>query len=165
MNATTVAVDLAKSVFQLAEADDQWRIVRTHRLTRGQFERFFANRQVRLVVMEACGSAHHWARWLAGLGIQAMLLPPKHVRRYVLGNKTDAADCAALLEACRNLKIRPVPVKSMEQQSLQALHRLRSQWMSTRTQRINALRGFCREFGLTAPRGARTGLQLSLIHI
>lgn len=160
MNATTVAVDLAKSVFQLAEADDQWRIVRTHRLTRGQFERFFANRQVRLVVMEACGSAHHWARRLAGLGIQAMLLPPKHVRRYVLGNKTDAADCAALLEACRNLKIHPVPVKSVEQQSLQALHRLRSQWMSTRTQRINALRGFCREFGLTAPRGARTGLQL-----
>ena len=160
MDATTVAVDLAKSVFQLAEADDQWRIVGTHRLTRGQFERFFANRCVRLVVMEACGSAHHWARWLASLGIRAMLLPPKHVRRYVLGNKTDAADCAALLEACRNLKIRPVPVKSLEQQSLQALHRLRSQWMATRTQRINALRGFCREFGLTVPRGARTGLRL-----
>jgi transposase len=64
MNATTVAVDLAKSVFQLAVADDRWRVVETHRLTRTQFERWFANRDVRLVIMEACGSAHHWARWL-----------------------------------------------------------------------------------------------------
>jgi transposase len=160
VDATTVAVDLAKSVFQLAEADDQWRIVATHRLTRRQFERFFANRQVRMVIMEACGSAHHWARWLAGLGIRAVLLPPRHVRPYVLGNKTDAADCAALLQAARNLQIRPVRVKSLEQQSLQAMHRMRSQWMATRTQRINALRGFCREFGLTVPRGAHTGLRL-----
>ena len=160
MDATTVAVDLAKSVFQLAEADDQWRIVRTHRLTRRQFERFFANRQVKLVVMEACGSAHYWARTLAALDIQVRLLPPRHVRPYLLGNKTDAADCAALLQAARNLQICPVRVKSVEQQALQALHRLRSQWMATRTQRINGLRGFCREFGLAVPRGARTGLRL-----
>jgi transposase len=159
MDATTVAVDLAKSVFQLAEADDQWQIVRSHRLTRRQFERFFANRSVKLVIMEACGSAHYWARRLAELGIAVKLLPPKHVRRYVLGNKTDAADCAALLEAARNPKIRPVRVKGVEQQALQALHRLRSQWMATRTQRINGLRGFCREFGLAIPRGARVGLQ------
>ena len=159
MNATTVAVDLAKSVFQIAEADDQWNIVRTHRLTRRQFERFFANRAIKLVIMEACGSAHYWARWLETQGIPARLLPPRHVRRYVLGNKTDAADCAALLEASRNPKIRPVRVKSIEQQALQALHRLRSQWMASRTQRINGLRGFCREFGVAIPRGARIGLR------
>lgn len=159
MDATTVAVDLAKSVFQLVEADDQWQIVRSHRLTRRQFERFFVNRPVKLVIMEACGSAHYWARWLTDLAIPVRLLPPKHVRRYVLGNKTDAADCAALLEAARNPKIRPVRVKSVEQQALQALHRLRSQWMATRTQRINGLRGFCREFGLAVPRGARVGLR------
>ncbi len=159
MNATTIAVDLAKTVFQLAEADADWQIVRTHRLTRRQFERFFANRQVKLVIMEACGSAHFWARWLAGLGIAVRLLPPRHVRRYLLGNKTDAADCAALLEAARNTKIRSVRVKGVEQQALQALHRLRSQWMATRTQRINGLRGFCREFGLAVPVGARVGLR------
>ena len=62
MNATNVAVDLAKSVFQLAEADASWRVIETHRLTRAQFERWFANRDVSLVIMEACGSAHHWAR-------------------------------------------------------------------------------------------------------
>lgn len=159
MNATTIAVDLAKTVFQVAEADDTWQIVRTHRLTRRQFERFFANRHVKLVIMEACGSAHYWARWFDGLSIPVKLLPPRHVRRYVLGNKTDAADCAALLEAARNPKIRPVRIKGVEQQALQALHRLRSQWMATRTQRINALRGFCREFGLAVPVGARVGLR------
>jgi hypothetical protein len=64
MNATTVAVDLAKSVFQLAVADEHWRVIETQRLTRTQFERWFANRDVSLVIMEACGSAHHWGRWL-----------------------------------------------------------------------------------------------------
>ncbi len=75
MHATTVAVDLAKSVFQLAVADEKWRTVESHRLTRGQFERWFQNRNVSLVVMEACGSAHHWARWLNNLGIEVRLLP------------------------------------------------------------------------------------------
>ena len=84
MNATaalpTVGVDLAKSVFQLAVADGSWRVVESHRLTRTQFERWFANRAVGLVVMEACGSAHHWGRWLQGLGIEERLLPPRYVR-------------------------------------------------------------------------------------
>ena len=75
MNATTVAVDLAKSVFQLALADTNWRVVETQRLTRTQFERWFLNREVNLVIMEACGSAHHWARWLNSLGIEVCLLP------------------------------------------------------------------------------------------
>ncbi len=101
MNATTVAVDLAKSVFQLAVADQAWRVVETHRLTRTQFERWFVDRDVGLVVMEACGSAHHWARWLNGLGIEVKLLPAQYVRAYVRRNKTDAADAAALLEAAR----------------------------------------------------------------
>ena len=159
MNATTVAVDLAKSVFQLAVADGQWRIVETHRLTRTQFERWFINRQVSLVVMEACGSAHHWSRWLNGLGIEVMLLPAAYVRAYVRRNKTDAADAAALLEAARASDIVPMRVKSVEQQALLALHRTRSLWMGTRTSRINALRGFCREFGLAVPQGARTGTE------
>jgi transposase len=141
MNATTVAVDLAKNVFELAVADTHGRVVERHRLSRGQFERWFANRAVDRVVMEACGSAHHWGRWLTGLGIEVRLLPPRYVRPYVKRNKTDAADAAALLEA------------------LQALHRTRSLWMATRTARINALRGFCREFGITIVAGSRLGLE------
>lgn len=159
MNATTVAVDLAKNVFEVAVADGQWRIVERLRLTRGQFERWFANRSVGLVVMEACGSAHHWGRWLTAQGIPVKLLPAKYVRAYVKRNKTDAGDAAALLEAVRSGEILPVRVKSIEQQALQGLHRLRSGWMATRTARINALRGFCREFGIAVPVGARTGME------
>ena len=159
MNATTVAVDLAKSVFQVAVADANWKVIESHRLTRTQFERWFANREVGLVVMEACGSAHHWARWLNRLGIEVRLLPAAYIRAYVKRNKTDAADANALLEAARCADIVPVRIKSVEQQALQGLHRIRSLWMSTRTSRINALRGFCREFGLAVPTGARTGVE------
>jgi transposase len=158
MNATTVAVDLAKSVFELAGADERWNVIERARLTRRQFERWFHNRAVRLVVMEACATAHHWARTLGARGIEVRLLPAKYVRAYVRRNKTDAADALALLEAARAVDIKPVAVKSVEQQALQALHRLRSGWMSTRTQRINALRGFCREFGLEVSVGATRGL-------
>jgi len=163
MNRTTVAVDLAKSVFQLAvadaDADASWKVIATHRLTRSQFERWFVNRDVALVIMESCGSAHHWARWLNSLGIEVKLLPARYVRAYVRRNKTDAADAAALLEAARASDIRPVRVKSVEQQALQGMHRIRSLWMGTRTSRINALRGFCREFGIAIPVGARTGIE------
>jgi transposase len=159
MNATTVAVDLAKNVFELAVADAHWRVVERHRLSRGQFQRWFANRAVGLVVMEACGSAHYWGRWLTSLGIEVRLLPPRYVRPYVKRNKTDAADAAALLEALRCADIAPVRIKSVEQQALQALHRTRSLWMATRTARINALRGFCREFGITIVAGSRVGLE------
>jgi transposase len=154
-----VGVDLAKSVFQLALADGNWKVIERQRLTRAQFERWFANRAVGLVVMEACGSAHHWARWLRTLGIEVRLLPAPYVRAYVKRNKTDAADAAALLEAARCADITPVRVKSLDEQALQALHRTRSLWMETRTSRINALRGFCREFGIPIVQGARTGLE------
>ncbi len=159
MNATTVAVDLAKNVFQLAVAEDSWKVIESHRLTRSQFERWFQNRDVSLVIMEACGSAHHWARWLNRLGIEVRLLPAAYIRAYVKRNKTDAADALALLEAARASDIVPVRIKSLEQQALQAMHRTRSLWMATRTSRINALRGFCREFGLAVPQGARTGVE------
>src|SRR6266446_8992643 len=158
MNPTTVAVDLAKNVFELAAADRSWNVIEKARLTRSQFARWFDNRAVELVVMEACGTAHHWARSLRSRGIEVRLLPAQYVRAYVKRNKTDAADAVALLEAARASDIKPVAVKSIEQQALQALHRTRSGWMSTRTRRINTLRGFCREFGLVVPEGAATGL-------
>ncbi|MER2541332.1 MAG: transposase [Azonexus sp.] len=159
MHATTVAVDLAKSVFQIAIADEKWKVIEQQRLTRSQFERWFHNRDVDLVIMEACGSAHHWGRWLNGLGIEVKLLPAAYIRAYVKRNKTDAADACALLEAVRCADIVPVRVKSVEQQARQGLHRIRSRWMGTRTSRINTLRGFCREFGLVVPQGARTGVE------
>jgi transposase len=154
-----VGVDLAKTVLQLCVADSSWRVRETHRLSRHQFERWFINRNVALVVMEACGSAHHWARWLNRLGIEVVLLPARYVRAYVRRNKTDATDAAALLKAAQDRDIKPVRVKSVEQQALQALHRTRSLWKDDRTRRINTLRGFCREMGITIAKGARAGVE------
>lgn len=155
---TTVAIDLAKSVFEIAIADVNGKIVERKRLSRQQLQRFFDNRAVGRVVMEACGSAHYWGRWFAARSIEVSLLPPHYVRAYVRRNKTDRADATALLEAARASDIVPVQVKSVEQQALQGLHRVRSAWRATLTARINTLRGLCREFGINAPVGSKRGL-------
>jgi transposase len=153
-----VAIDLATTVFELAAADEHWNIVERRRLSRADLERYFENSTPVHVVMEACGTAHHWARVLASRGMTVSLLPALYVRPYVRRNKTDKADATALLEASRASDIAPVPVKSVEQQALQGLHRIRAAWQSTCTARVNALRGLCREFGITAPVGRRRGL-------
>jgi len=155
MQSTTIAVDLAKSVFQIAVSHQPGRVAETHRLTRSQFLRFFAERKPALVLLEACGTSHFWARQLQALDHQVLLLPPHQIRPYVRGNKTDQADAKALLEAHRNAEIRCVPVKSVGQQTLAALHRLRSAWMADRTARINLVRGILRELGFPIAVGAR----------
>jgi transposase len=159
MDATTVGVDLAKNIFEIALADERGHILERQRLTRVRFDRFFANRSACRIVMEACGSAHHHARRLSSQGHDVVLLPAQYARAYVRRNKTDAADAAALIEAARCPDIRPVPIKSVDQQALQQLHRLRSQWMATRTARINFLRGSLREFGVSIPIGAPRAIQ------
>lgn len=162
---TTIAVDLAKSVFEIAVSKSPGRICLRKRLSRARLLPFFRNHPPATVLLEACGSSHHWARTLQSLGHRVRLLPPHHTRRYVLRDKTDRADAAALLEADRNEQISPVPVKSLHQQTLACLHRLRSGWILTRTARINAIRGLLREFGVLIPLGPRhllPGLQAAL---
>src|SRR5690625_846678 len=154
----TIAVDLAKSVFEIAIADSDWRIVERRRLSRSQFQCLFFNRQPATVVMEACGTAHFWGRWLSKMGLTVRLIPAHYVRAYRRRNKTDAADAAALVEAARCAEIMDVPVKSAEQQAIQGLHRIRSQWMATRTARINNLRGLLREQGCNLPAGAKAAM-------
>ncbi len=105
--------------------------------------------------MEACGSAHHWARRIEELGHVVVLLPPQYVRPYVVRNKTDRTDVDALLEAFRNEQIRPVPIKTVTQQVIATLHRLRSGWLADRVRSINALRGLLRELGFFIPEGRR----------
>lgn len=151
MPIATIAVDLAKTVFELAATDANGKIVERRRLGRVQFERYFENRECAHIVMEACGSAHYWGRRFQAQGMRVSLLPPHYVRAYVRRNKTDSADATALLEAARASDIVPVPVKSDEQQAIQGLHRLRTCWRATCTARINTLRGLCREFGIIAP--------------
>ncbi len=154
MNTTQVSVDVAKSVFQVAVSHAPGRVHAQHRLSRGGFLRFFAGHEPVEVLMEACGSAHHWGRELVAMGHEVSLLPPTDVSRYRDGSKTDRADAKALLEAARNRAIDRVPVKSVEQQAVTALHRLRSGYLATRTARINAVRGHLREFGVSIPLGA-----------
>lgn len=155
MDRTTIAVDLSKSVFEVAISERAGHVRERHRLGRSRFVPFFAERQPATVLLEACGSAHHWGRHLQALGHSVVLLPPHAVRPYVPRNKTDRADAKGLLEAFRNEEIRPVPVKSLAQQTLAALHRLRSAWLASRTARLNTLRGLLREFGVAIPLGAR----------
>jgi transposase len=138
-NDTRIAVDLAKAVFEIAVSDRPGRRSRRERLPRAQFLNFFAQKPAATVVMEACGSAHYWGRRIEGLGHRVVLLPPHHVRPYVRRNKTDRTDAKGILDASRNEDIRPVPVKTVAQQVLTSLHRLRSGWMSERTARINTL--------------------------
>jgi transposase len=104
--------------------------------------------------MEACGSAHYWARRIEQLGHGVVLLPPHQVRPYVKRNKTDRTDAKGILEASRNEDIHPVPIKTVPQQVLTSLHRLRQGWMAQRTARLNALRGLLRELGVFIPVGA-----------
>jgi transposase len=154
MEHTTIAVDLAKSVFQVAVSRRAGHVDEERRLSRGRFLTYLAQQKPATVVLEACGSAHYWARQLQPLGHAVRLLPAHDVHRYVRRNKTDRTDTKALLEANRNEEIRPVPVKSVEQQAIASLHRLRSTWSATRTARINTVRGLLREFGVIIPVGA-----------
>jgi transposase len=155
MDRTTVAIDLAKTIFEVAISQQPGHIHQRRRLSRARLGSFLAELPPTTVLLEACGSAHFWARLAQGYGHQVVLLPPHATRPYVLRDKTDRADARALLEAFRNQDIHPIPVKSVDQQALTALHRLRSAWLATRTARLNALRGFLREFGVVIPLGAR----------
>jgi transposase len=125
MESTVIAVDVAKSVFEVAVSRHPGKVAESYRLTRSQFVRFFATREAAVVVLEACGSAHFWARQIEAMGHRVRRLPPSHVRAYVRRNKTDSSDAKALLEAHRNEQILDVPIKSVAQQTLTSLHRLR----------------------------------------
>ena len=155
MEHTTIAVDLAKSVFQVAVSHRPGHLDDERRLSRDRLLPFFAQQAPATIVLEACGSAHYWARQLQPFGHTVRLLPPHDVRPYVRRNKTDRTDAKGLLEANRNEEIQPVPVKTIEQQAIASLHRLRSTWLATRTGRLNTLRGLLREFGIFIPVGAQ----------
>ncbi|HEV3049577.1 MAG TPA: IS110 family transposase [Longimicrobium sp.] len=154
MSNVTIAVDTAKNVFEIAISAAAGRIQERRRMTRHQFERFWSTREPCRVVMEGCSGSHYWARLLIGLGFEVKLIPPHYVTPYRRRNKTDRADCEAILEADRCAGIHGITVKSEAQQAIMTLHRVRSQWMATRTARINAMRGMLRELGVTCALGA-----------
>ncbi len=154
MNAVRIGLDLAKSVFQVHGVDAVGAVMLRRRLARSQLLPFFARLEPCLIGVEACSSAHHWARELARLGHDVRLIPPQYVKPYVKRNKTDAADAEAICEAVGRPNMRFVPVKTSDQQAVLALHRVRSLLVRQRTATINALRGLLCEFGIVAGKGA-----------
>jgi transposase len=153
MQITTIGFDLAKNVFQVHAIDECERIVVQKQLRRAQVLPFFAKLSPCLVGMEACASAHHWARQITGLGHDVRLIPAKDVKAYVKRNKNDKADAAAICEAVSRPTIRTVPMKTPDQQASLMQHRVRDLLVRQRTQSINALRADMAELGIIAAQG------------
>jgi transposase len=154
MQAIRFGVDLAKSVFQVHGVDAQDRVVVQRQLRREQVLRFFAKQPPALIGLEACGSAHHWARELGKLGHEVKLMPPAYVKAYLKRNKNDARDAEACCEAVSRPTMRFVPVKTVERQCARAIHRGRDLLVRQRTQLANAIRGLLYELGETGAKGA-----------
>src|SRR5213080_921363 len=158
MQITTVGLDIARNVFQVHGIDATEKIVLRKQLRRGQVLRFFASLTPCLVGMEACATAHYWARELTKLGHEVRLMPAKDVKAYVKRNKNDAADAEAICEAVRRPTMRFVRAKSAEQQGRLMQHRARDLLLRQQTQVINALRAHLAELGVVAAQG-REGLK------
>jgi transposase len=150
---TTIGLDLAKNVFQVHGIDEAGQVVVRRRLRRGQVLGFFAGLSRCVIGMEACATAHHWARELIALGHEVRLIPPTYVKAYVKRNKNDAADAEAICEAVRRPAMRFVPVKTAEQQATLMMHRARDLLVRQRTMLVNALRGHLAEFGIIGAMG------------
>jgi len=153
MQVSTVGIDLAKNVFQVHGVDAAGRVVLRKQLRRGEVLRFFAKLEPCLIGMEACGSAHHWARELQALGHEVRLMPPSYVKPYVRRGKNDAVDAEATCEAVGRPTMRFVPVKSPAQQAVLGLHKTRQLLIRQRTMAVNALRGQMAEFGIVEAAG------------
>lgn len=151
MNVSRIGVDLAKTVFQLHGVDRQEHVTLRRQLRRQQMLDFFRKLPPCLVGMEACSSAHYWARELGKLGHTVKLMAPQFVKPYVKSNKNDANDAAAICEAVSRPSMRFVPIKSTEQQDLQAVHRIRSGLIRQRTAKGNQIRGLLAEYGIVVP--------------
>ena len=153
MQISIIGLDIAKQVFQVHAADPEGHRVSQVRLRRAQVLDYFRELPPCLIGMEACATAHHWARELIALGHEVKLMPPAYVKPYVKRNKTDAADAEAIAEAVTRPTMRFVAVKSVDQQSKLMLHRVRELLVRQRTMLATALRAHLAEFGIVAPQG------------
>ena len=171
MEISTVGLDLAKSVFQVHGVDLEGNVVVRRTLRRAQVLPFFAKLRLCLVGMEACGTAHHWARELIRLSHDVRMMPPAYVKPYVKRGKTDANDAEAILrqaqgelcEAVTRPTMRFVPVKSPEQQAALSMHRARDLLVKQRTQLVNMMRGLLAEFGIDIPQGVHRALEVARV--
>ena len=153
MKLTTIGIDLAKSVFQVHGVDERDKAALRKQLKRKDVLAYFANLEPCLIGMEACGSAHYWARKLTELGHSVRLIAPQFVKPYVKTNKSDRNDAEAICEAVARPNMRFVPVKTAEQQAVLSVHRGRQSFVKARTAQANQIRGLLAEFGIVIPKG------------
>ena len=156
MNITRIGLDLAKSVFQVHAVDHKGHCLFSRALKREKMMAFFQNLSPCLIGMEACASSHFWARTLMSMGHEVKLIAPQFVKPYVKGNKNDANDAEAICEAVSRPNMRFVPVKTVEQQDIQALHRIRQEQVRQRTALVNQIRGLLSEYGIVISRSVES---------
>lgn len=156
-----IGLDLAKSVFQVHGIGDDGEVVVRRKLSRSRVLDYLSKLEPCLIGMEACATAHHWAREIGALGHEVKLMPPQYVKPYVKSQKNDMADAEAICEAVTRPTMRFVPIKTADQQALLVLHGVRDQWVRLSTRLINTLRGHLAEFGVVAAKG-RMGVEAIL---
>ena len=156
MKTTTIGIDLAKIVFQIHGVDERGKMSVRKQLKRAEMLSYFVNLEPCLIGMEACGSAHYWARKLEGYGHTVKLIAPQFVKPYVKTNKNDMADAEAICEAVARPNMRFVTIKTVEQQAILSVHRARQVFVKARTAQGNQIRGLLAEFGIIIPQGIRS---------
>jgi transposase len=156
MKITTIGIDLAKAVFQIHGVDGHDKVAVRKQLKRAEMSSYFANLEPCLIGMEACGSAHYWARKLENYGHTVKLMAPQFVKPYVKTNKNDMADAEAICEAVSRPNMRFVSIKTVEQQAILSVHRARQGFVKARTAQGNQIRGLLTEFGIVIPQGIRS---------
>ncbi len=156
MKITTIGIDLAKIVFQIHGVDERGKVGVRKQLKRAEMSVYFSNLEPCLIGMEACGSAHYWARKLEGYGHTVKLMAPQFVKPYVKTNKNDMADAEAICEAVARPNMRFVAIKTVEQQAILSVHRARQGFVKARTAQGIQIRGLLSEFGIIIPQGIRS---------
>ena len=156
MNITTIGLDLAKSVFHVVCFNEHFKEVKKRMLRRNQVLQFFTQLPPCRVGMEACASSHYWGRELRALGHEVKLIPPQYVKPYLRGNKNDYNDARAIAEASTRPSMRFVAIKTVAEQDMQAIHRMRSQCIRDRTALSNSTRGLLGEYGIILSKGLAT---------
>ncbi len=148
-----ISIDLAKNVFQVCGMTKNQKITFNKSIGRVELTAFICQQEPTTIAMEACYSSHYWARTFEAFGHKVLMLPAQHVKPFVRGNKSDHNDAIAIAEAALRPNIKAVPIKSLEQQDIQVLHRLRERYVSQRTALISQARGLLSEYGIISPLG------------
>lgn len=146
-NIKLIAIDLAKSVFQVCLLNEHNKVIKNSKLTRAKFIEFMAQQTPTTIVMEACHSSQYWGRYFLKAGHEVKLIPAQHVTPFVRGNKNDHNDALAIAEASLRPRMKFLPVKSIEQQEIQTLHRIRQRYVDSRISLSNQMRGLLSDYG------------------